>query len=91
MLIRTGCLGATKGCLTQGPSIGDNPVMVTGLGLDVFVEEPKVPEALRALENVVLLPHLGSATRATREAMGMKCVANLAAFFAGEALPDPVV
>ena len=64
---------------------------IAGAGLDVFVEEPKVPEALRALENVVLLPHLGSATRATREAMGMKCVANLAAFFAGEALPDPVV
>ena len=64
---------------------------IAGAGLDVFVEEPKVPQALRSLENVVLLPHLGSATRATREAMGMKCVANLAAFFEGRALPDAVV
>ncbi|WP_339949028.1 D-glycerate dehydrogenase [uncultured Albimonas sp.] len=64
---------------------------IAGAGLDVFAQEPQVPEALRALETVVLLPHLGSATRATREAMGMKCLDNLAAFFDGRALPDAVV
>ncbi len=64
---------------------------IAGAGLDVFAEEPRVPEALRALENVVLLPHLGSATRETREAMGMKAFENLAAFFDGRDLPDRVV
>ncbi|MDF2234528.1 D-glycerate dehydrogenase [Albimonas sp. CAU 1670] len=64
---------------------------IAGAGLDVFAREPEVPDALRRLENVALLPHLGSATQATREAMGMKCVANLAAFFEGADLPDPVV
>ena len=60
-------------------------------GLDVYAEEPRVPESLMRLENVVLLPHMGSGTVATREAMGMKCVANLDAFFAGRELPDRVV
>jgi lactate dehydrogenase-like 2-hydroxyacid dehydrogenase len=63
---------------------------IAGAGLDVFAEEPHVPEALRALDNVVLLPHLGSATRETREAMGMKAYENLAAFFDGRDLPDRV-
>ena len=62
---------------------------IAGAGLDVFAQEPKVPEALRRLENAMLLPHLGSATLATREAMGFKCLANLEAYFAGEPLPDP--
>jgi lactate dehydrogenase-like 2-hydroxyacid dehydrogenase len=64
---------------------------IAGAGLDVYAQEPKVPEALRRLENVALLPHLGSATLGTREAMGMKCVENLTAFFEGRDLPDPVV
>jgi lactate dehydrogenase-like 2-hydroxyacid dehydrogenase len=64
---------------------------IAGAGLDVFAAEPDIPEALRRLENVVLLPHLGSATLGTREAIGMKCVENLTAFFAGRDLPDPVV
>ena len=46
-------------------------------GLDVFEAEPKVPEALRALPNVVLLPHVGSATVETRAAMGKLTVDNL--------------
>ena len=46
-------------------------------GLDVFEDEPRVPERLRALENVVLLPHVGSATVETRRAMGMLAVDNL--------------
>ena len=59
-------------------------------GLDVFAEEPQVPAELRALKNVSLLPHLGSATIETRTAMGMKAVDNLEAYFEGRALPDRV-
>jgi lactate dehydrogenase-like 2-hydroxyacid dehydrogenase len=64
---------------------------LAGAGLDVFDGEPAVPEALTRLENVVLLPHLGSATEETRVAMGMKAVDNLTAFFEGREVPDRVV
>jgi len=63
---------------------------IAAAGLDVYEGEPAVPDALKALENVVLLPHLGSATIETREAMGMRVVANLDAFFAGDPPPDRV-
>lgn len=59
-------------------------------GLDVYEHEPAVHPALLALENVVLLPHLGSATVETRTAMGLRAVANLDAVFAGRAPPDRV-
>ena len=62
-----------------------------GAALDVFVDEPRVPEALLGLDNVVLSPHQGSATRQTRDAMGALLVANLDAHFAGEPLPSAVV
>jgi glyoxylate reductase len=52
---------------------------IAGAALDVFEREPEVTEALLALENVVLTPHLGSATLETREAMGMLCVDALRA------------
>jgi len=61
-----------------------------GAGLDVFADEPRVPAALRALPNVVLLPHVGSATRETRLAMSHGVLANLRAHFAGQPLPTPV-
>ncbi|PWK76898.1 D-glycerate dehydrogenase [Aminobacter sp. AP02] len=64
---------------------------IAGAGLDVYDGEPDVPGALMRMENVVLLPHLGSATEETRVAMGMKAVDNLTAFFEGSALPDKVV
>lgn len=64
---------------------------IAGAGLDVYAEEPKVPEALLRLPNVTLLPHIGSATVETRTAMGMLAVDNLAAFFAGRELPARVV
>jgi len=64
---------------------------IAGAGLDVFANEPTVPEALRTLENVCLLPHIGSATIETRTAMGMKAAANLIAHFAGKDLPNKVV
>ena len=60
-------------------------------GLDVFENEPHVPEALFGLENVVLQPHQASATRETREAMGQLVLDNLAAHFAGRPLPTAVV
>lgn len=61
-----------------------------GAGLDVFEHEPRVPEELMALEKVVLLPHVGSATHETRAAMGELTVANLRAHFAGKPVPTPV-
>jgi lactate dehydrogenase-like 2-hydroxyacid dehydrogenase len=61
-----------------------------GAGLDVFVDEPNVPEALLALDNVVLQPHQASATRETRFAMGQLVVDNVAAFVAGRPLITPV-
>ncbi|MBB3611367.1 D-glycerate dehydrogenase [Rhizobium sp. BK602] len=65
--------------------------IIRGAGLDVYETEPSVPERLKAMENVVLLPHLGSATEETRTAMGMKVVDNITAFFAGREPPDRVV
>lgn len=63
---------------------------IAGAGLDVFDGEPAVRPDLIACENAVLLPHLGSATRETREAMGMRVVENITAFFNGEAPRDRV-
>jgi lactate dehydrogenase-like 2-hydroxyacid dehydrogenase len=63
---------------------------LAGAGLDVFADEPRVPEALFALDNVVLQPHTGSGTAATRIAMGQVLVDNLAAFFAGRPLLSPI-
>lgn len=65
--------------------------VIRGAGLDVYEAEPTVPPRLAALENVVLLPHLGSATQETRTAMGMKVVENITAFFDGKQPADRVV
>ncbi|MHC5655854.1 2-hydroxyacid dehydrogenase [Stappia sp. ICDLI1TA098] len=67
----------------------DEPALVAALadgtilsaGLDVFAEEPKVPQALIDMERVVLLPHVGSASRHTRDAMGRLCAENLISWF----------
>lgn len=64
---------------------------LAGAGLDVYEHEPRVDPRLLSLETVVLLPHLGSATAETREAMGFLVLANLEAFFAGQLPPDKVV
>ena len=64
---------------------------IAGAGLDVFEKEPQVSPALLAMENVVLLPHLGSATLETRVAMGMRALENLRLFFSGAPLRDRVV
>ncbi|ETX14919.1 2-hydroxyacid dehydrogenase [Roseivivax halodurans JCM 10272] len=63
---------------------------IGGAGLDVYEAEPQVPKALMTRQDVVLLPHLGSATRETREAMGHMVADNLDAFFAGRDVPNPV-
>ena len=63
---------------------------IAGAGLDVYEREPEVPEALRALENVVLLPHLGTAALEVREAMGLMALDNLDAFFDGHEVPNRV-
>ena len=63
---------------------------IAGAGLDVYEGEPKIVEELYGCENAVLLPHLGSATKATREAMGWRVMNNLKAYFDGETPPDRV-
>ncbi|NNG05453.1 MAG: D-glycerate dehydrogenase [Inquilinus sp.] len=63
---------------------------IAGAGLDVFAREPAVTPELLAMENVVLLPHLGSATRETRTAMGLRVIENAEAFFAGKEPRDRV-
>jgi glyoxylate reductase len=63
---------------------------VGAAGLDVFDGEPNIHPGYRSLDNVFLLPHLGSATHETRDAMGFCCLDNLDAFFAGEPCPSPL-
>ena len=64
---------------------------IAGAGLDVYENEPHLDPGFLTLDNVSLLPHLGSATIATRTAMGEKVLENLAAFFAGTELPNRVI
>jgi len=63
---------------------------IAGAGLDVFEYEPKLTAGLAKLDNVVLAPHLGSATLGTRTKMGMIAVDNLLAAWAGKRPPDCV-
>ncbi len=74
--------GALIAALTKG--------RIAGAGLDVYAAEPLVPEALRALENVVLLPHLGTAALEVRTAMGQMALDNIIAWDEGRALPQAV-
>jgi lactate dehydrogenase-like 2-hydroxyacid dehydrogenase len=79
-------------------SVVDEPALVKALqdkrilsaGLDVYAQEPKVPAELIAMDNVVLFPHLGSATVATRQAMDQLVVDNLLAWGAGKPPLTPV-
>jgi lactate dehydrogenase-like 2-hydroxyacid dehydrogenase len=63
---------------------------IAGAGLDVYEFEPRVTPELLTLDNVTLLPHLGTAALEVREAMGLMAVANLLAFAEGRPLPNPV-
>ncbi len=76
----------------------DDEALIAGLraghpaaaGLDVFNNEPDVHPGYRTLENTFLLPHIGSATRETRDAMGFRALDNLDAIFAGNEPADRV-
>ncbi|KAL2539232.1 Glyoxylate/hydroxypyruvate reductase A HPR2 [Abeliophyllum distichum] len=82
----------------RGPHV-DEPELVSalvegrlgGAGLDVFEQEPEVPEQLFGLDNIVLLPHVGSATVETREVMADLVIGNLEAHFLKKPLLTPVV
>ena len=63
---------------------------IAGAGLDVYEQEPDVPDKLLALDNVVLLPHLGTNAEEVRTNMGMMALDNLRAFFAGAQVPNQV-
>jgi len=63
---------------------------IAGAGLDVYEREPKIPDELIALDNVTMLPHLGTSALEVRESMGLMAVENLKAFFEGEAPPNLV-
>jgi glyoxylate reductase len=89
--------GGTCFVNTSRGEIVDEPALVAELvsgriraGLDVFAHEPRVPEQLLSLDNVVLTPHLGSGTRQAREAMTRLVVDNILAWERGEALVTPV-
>jgi len=69
-------------------ALKDGTIMAAGL--DVFANEPEVPDSLRTLQNVVLLPHIASASITTRNAMDQLVVDNLKAWFAGKAPLTPV-
>ncbi len=79
-------------------SVVDEPALIDALkkgtilaaGLDVFAKEPSVPDELKAMQNVVLLPHIGSASVLTRHAMDQLVVDNLKAWFEGKLPPTPV-
>ena len=64
---------------------------IAGAALDVFADEPRVPQTLIDLPNVVLTPHIASATVETRRRMADLVVENLKAFLDGAPLPTPVV
>ncbi|MCB9978902.1 MAG: 2-hydroxyacid dehydrogenase, partial [Rhodospirillales bacterium] len=63
---------------------------IAGAGLDVFADEPNVPEAFFGFDNVVLLPHVGTATLETRTKMGQCVVSNIMAYFEGRPVLTPL-
>ena len=83
---------------SRGPVVDEQALItalqkgrIGGAALDVYEHEPAIPPALRAFENVVILPHLGSATIETRDAMGMQMADNVECFLAGEPVPNRLV
>lgn len=80
---------------SRGPVVDEQALVealrsgeIAGAALDVFENEPSVPEALLEMDNVVVTPHLASATHDSREAMGMLCVDALTSVFRDEATPS---
>ena len=89
--------GAVVANTARGNMVDDDALIaalqsgkVAAAGLDVFDGEPNIHPGYRALDNVFLLPHLGSATHETRDAMGFCCLDNLDAFFSGKPCPTPL-
>jgi len=83
--------------VARGPVVDERALVdalkerrIAGAALDVFWDEPRVPEELFPLDNVVLMPHMGTATLDVREERGRKVLANLAAHFAGQPVPYPL-
>ena len=81
----------------RGTSVDEKALMaaladgsIAGAGLDVLENEPHVPEPMKKMDNVVLLPHIGSATFETRAKMGDLLINNLEAYFSGKPLPSEV-
>jgi phosphoglycerate dehydrogenase-like enzyme len=81
---------------SRGPLIDEDALiwaleerLIAGAALDVYAQEPHVPEGLRALDHIVLAPHIGSATRETRAAMAELAARNVAAVLRGEAPLTP--
>jgi glyoxylate reductase len=92
-LLRDGAtlINTARGAIVDEDALVDE--LVSGrisAGLDVFAREPHVPEPLLGLANVVVTPHIASATHETRAAMTRALVDNVLAFLRGEALPSPV-
>lgn len=85
-------VNVARGTVVDEPALIDalQQGVIAGAALDVFENEPQVPAALRALDNVVLTPHMASATHETRQAMADLALANLQAHFAGRPLLSPV-
>ncbi len=83
--------------IARGPIVDEGALItalrdgrIAGAALDVYWDEPRVPAALLELENVVLVPHIGSSTREVREARGEKLLANLRAHFSGKPALNPL-
>ena len=81
----------------RGPIVDESALVaalsngaISGAGLDVFEEEPRLHPRLATMPQVVLLPHLGSATMEARVEMGMTCVRNIEAVLSGQPAPNRV-
>jgi glyoxylate reductase len=85
-------VNTSRGAVIDTPALIDalRSGPLGGAGLDVYEDEPHVPEALRELPNTVLLPHVGSATATTRDAMARLCAENVIAVIEGREPPSPV-
>jgi hydroxypyruvate reductase len=83
--------------VARGPVVNEQALIaalqekrIAGAGLDVFWDEPRVPAALMAMDNVVLVPHIGTSTQEVRVERGRKVLENLQAHFAGQPVPYPI-
>lgn len=93
LIRRTGCLiNTARGAIVNEPALIEalEQGVLAGAGLDVYPEEPRVNPRLLALPNVVLLPHIGSATHEARVKMGMLVLENITAVLAGREAPNRV-